>query len=125
MARISTLRCRPPGLAGGIRGAIHCHWASVRSEEYGSRDSGALLTRDSATMPLFYLLVWLCTQALSDLPYAYGKDLDDDRRVDYAANSEVVGIELLGMNEGVHTDDLPQRDAIIRVLEEHKIPLYA
>lgn len=62
---------------------------------------------------------------LSDLPYAYGKDLDDDRRVDYAANGEVVGVELLGVREGVHTDDLPQRDAIIRALEAHKIPLYA
>ncbi len=61
----------------------------------------------------------------SGLPYAYGKDLDDDRRVDYAANGEVIGIELLGVSEGVHTDDLPQRDVIIRVLEEHKIPLYA
>lgn len=62
---------------------------------------------------------------LRDLPYAYGKDLDDDRRVDYAANGEVVGVELLGVREGVHTDDLPQRDAIIRALEAHKIPLYA
>ncbi|MGI8854554.1 MAG: DUF2283 domain-containing protein [Thermomicrobiales bacterium] len=62
---------------------------------------------------------------LSDLPYAYGKDLDDDRRIDYAANGEVIGVELLGVSEGVHTDDLPQRDAIIRILEEHKIPLYA
>lgn len=61
----------------------------------------------------------------SDQPYAYGKDLDDDRRIDYAVNGEVIGVELLGVSEGVHTDDLPHREAIIRVLEEHKIPIYA
>ncbi len=59
------------------------------------------------------------------MPYAYGKDLDDDRRIDYAANGEVIGVELLGVSEGVHIDDLPYREDIIRVLEEHKIPLYA
>src|SRR5438128_11770049 len=33
-ARISVLRGRPPGLAGGINGSISCHWASVKSLGY-------------------------------------------------------------------------------------------
>ena len=62
---------------------------------------------------------------LSELPYAHGSDLDDDRRVDYAANGEIIGIELLGVSEGVHLDGLPRRDVIERVLAEHRIPVFA
>ncbi len=61
----------------------------------------------------------------SDLPYACGKDLDDDRRIDYAANGEVIGVELLGVSAGVHLDDLPQHAVIARVLGEHRIPVFA
>jgi len=62
---------------------------------------------------------------LSDLPYSYGRDLDDDRRIDYAENGEVVGVELLGVSEGVNLDNLPQPDVIGRALEEHGIPIFA
>lgn len=62
---------------------------------------------------------------LSSLPYAYGRDLDDDRRVDYAANGDVIGVELLGVSEGVRLDDLPQRETVERVLAEHRIPVFA
>lgn len=61
----------------------------------------------------------------NDLPYAYGKDLDDDRRVDYAANGDVIGVELLGVSAGVYLDDLPQHEMIARVLGEHRIPVFA
>lgn len=60
---------------------------------------------------------------LSSLPYAYGRDLDDDRRVDYAANGDVIGVELLGVSEGVRLDDLPQWGVIENVLTEHRIPV--
>lgn len=62
---------------------------------------------------------------LSDQPYAYGRDLDDDRRIDYAESGEVVGIELLGVSEGVNLDALPFQSMIGRILEEHAIPIYA
>jgi uncharacterized protein YuzE len=32
---------------------------------------------------------------LSDAPYAYGKDLDDSRRIDYSEDGSVIGIEIL------------------------------
>ena len=37
ISRRSALRCRPPSLAGGNRGASSSHWASVRSLGYGFR----------------------------------------------------------------------------------------
>jgi len=61
----------------------------------------------------------------SDLPYARGRDLDDDRRIDYAENGEVIGVELLGVSEGVNLDDLPLQHVIGHVLKEHSIPIYA
>jgi len=61
----------------------------------------------------------------SDAPYAYGKDLDKERRVDYDANSEVRGVELLCVSDGVITDDLPHRSEIERLLGEHGIKIYA
>ena len=45
---------------------------------------------------------------LSDMPYAYGKDLDDLRRIDYDSNGDLRGVELLCVSEGVIIDDLPQ-----------------
>lgn len=61
----------------------------------------------------------------SDAPYAYGKDLDKERRVDYDANGEVRGVELLCISSGVITDNLPQRSEIERLLGEHGIKIYA
>ena len=39
-SRMSISRGRPPGLAGGIRGLMSFHWASVRSVRYGLRIEG-------------------------------------------------------------------------------------
>lgn len=62
---------------------------------------------------------------LSDAPYAYGKNLDNERRIDYDANGEPIGIELLCVSDGVITSDLPHRGEIERLLEKHNIKLFA
>jgi uncharacterized protein YuzE len=53
---------------------------------------------------------------LTDNPYAYGKDLDDERRVDYDTEGNPRGIELLCVSTGVLTDDLPDREAVEKIL---------
>jgi len=63
--------------------------------------------------------------SFSDAPYAYGKDLDNERRIDYDANGEPRGVELLCVSEGVITNDLPHRGEIERLLEKHNIKLFA
>jgi len=62
---------------------------------------------------------------LSNKPYAYGKDLDNERRIDYDANGEPRGVELLCVSDGVITNDLPRRGEIDRLLEKHNIKLFA
>ncbi len=56
---------------------------------------------------------------LRDAPYAYGKVLDDDRSIDYGADDQPIGIELLNVHLGVNLDDIPERDAVARLLEDH------
>ncbi|MGI8552369.1 MAG: DUF2283 domain-containing protein [Dehalococcoidia bacterium] len=60
---------------------------------------------------------------LRDLPYAFGRDLDDSRRIDYSADSKPIGIELLNVSMGVHLRDLPEQGAIGRLLQAHGIKL--
>jgi uncharacterized protein YuzE len=62
---------------------------------------------------------------LSDKPYAYGKDLDDERRVDYDPDGNPRGIELLCVSTGVFTDDLPEREKVEKMLGEKGIKVYA
>ena len=62
---------------------------------------------------------------LSDMPYAYGKDLDDLRRIDYDADGNPIGIELLCVSEGVIPNDLPHRGEVERLLEKYHIKLPA
>ncbi|MCK4368899.1 MAG: DUF2283 domain-containing protein [Dehalococcoidales bacterium] len=62
---------------------------------------------------------------LSDAPYAYGVDLDDERRIDYDAAGNPMGIELLCVSEGVIPNDLPHRGEIERLLAKHHIKLPA
>ena len=62
---------------------------------------------------------------LSDAPYAYGEDLDTERRIDYDSDGNQMGIELLCVSEGVITNDLPHRGEIERLLEKHDIKLFA
>ncbi len=62
---------------------------------------------------------------LNDLPYAVGEDLDHERRIDYAANGEPVGIEILGVSEGIDTHGLPHETAISRLAKEHALKVFA
>lgn len=62
---------------------------------------------------------------LSKELYAYGKNLDHERRIDFDANDEPVGIELLCVSDGVITDDLPYRAEVERILGDRGIRVYA
>lgn len=62
---------------------------------------------------------------LSDKPYAFGEDLDHERRIDYAADGTPIGVELTCVSTGVETDSLPKRAEITRLLEGLKIKIYA
>ena len=53
---------------------------------------------------------------LSDAPYAFGEDLDRERRIDYAADGTPIGVELTCVSSGVDLRDLPHRDEIDRAL---------
>lgn len=62
---------------------------------------------------------------LSDKEYAYGEDLDRERRIDYAADGIPIGVELLCVSTGVDIRDLPHRDEIAHLLAKHNIRIYA
>jgi len=62
---------------------------------------------------------------LTDDPYAYGKDLDHERRIDYAANGEPRGIEITCVSHGVNLDDLPHEHEIEQLLKKENIKIFA
>jgi uncharacterized protein YuzE len=62
---------------------------------------------------------------LSNAPYAYGKNLDHERRIDFDENGTPIGVELLCVSTGVITDDLPNRAEIERALEDRGIKVFA
>ena len=62
---------------------------------------------------------------LSNEPYAYGSDLDEERRIDYDANNNPMGIELLCVSEGIITNDLPNRAEVEQALDDRGIRTYA
>ena len=54
------------------------------------------------------------------------KRLDDSRLIDLGEDGQPVGVELLNVREcGVDTSDLPEQEAIERILARHKIKVYA
>ncbi len=55
---------------------------------------------------------------LSDQPYAFGEDIDHERRVDYAADGTPIGIELLCVSEGVDLSNLPRVDEVTAALRQ-------
>ena len=57
-------------------------------------------------------------------PYAYGRDLDDERRIDYASDHQEIGIELLSVSKGVNLDGLPAVDKVAEVLNNYGIKTY-
>ncbi len=61
---------------------------------------------------------------LSSKPYAYGKDLDDERRIDYASDNTPMGVELLCASKGVNLEGLPGVDEIARTVEDNGIKIY-
>ena len=61
---------------------------------------------------------------LSNMPYAYGKDLDDLRRIDYDSEGNPRGIELLCVSGGVNLDSLPHIGEIAEILEANAIKAY-
>ena len=61
---------------------------------------------------------------LINKPYAYGKDLDNERRIDYASDNTPIGVELLCVSNGVNIEDLPRKDEIVDVLESNGIEVY-
>ena len=58
---------------------------------------------------------------LSDAPYAYGENLDHERRIDFAKDGTPIGVELLCVSEGVNVIDLPNSEEITRILESKHI----
>lgn len=62
---------------------------------------------------------------LSSKPYAYGKDLDNERRIDYASDDTPLGIELLCVSKGVNVGGLPNADEIAELLHRKGIKVYA
>jgi uncharacterized protein YuzE len=50
------------------------------------------------------------------VPWAYGRPLDDSRYVDFGADDQPIGIELLGVSKGVKTDGLPQAEMVAEIL---------
>jgi len=62
---------------------------------------------------------------LNDKPYARGKDLDNERRIDYAPDGTPMGIEFLCVSDGVNLTDIPCRAEIERLLEDKHIKVFA
>lgn len=61
---------------------------------------------------------------LSAKRYAYGKDLDNQRRIDYDTDDIPVGIELLNVSSGVNVSGLPHEQEIRELLESKGIKTY-
>ena len=61
---------------------------------------------------------------LSESEYAYGKDLNNGRRIDYSKNGQPIGVELLYANKGVNLTGIPDEVQIAQVLTKYKIPTY-
>jgi uncharacterized protein YuzE len=49
---------------------------------------------------------------LSDRDVAHTRTIDDARIIDYDADWQVVGVELLGASAGLDLRDLPERDRL-------------
>ena len=58
---------------------------------------------------------------INKLPYAYSKEIDDTRFVDYAEDDTVIGIELLYVSGGVDICDLPYETEIGKLLEKNDV----
>ena len=61
---------------------------------------------------------------LNSKPYAYGKDLDDERRIDYASDNTPIGVELLCTSKGVNLEGLPNADKIAEAIANKGVKAY-
>jgi uncharacterized protein YuzE len=57
----------------------------------------------------------------SDRPYAFGEDIDHERRIDYTADGTPIGVELLCVDRGVDLTGLPHADRIAEALRPYDI----
>ncbi len=57
-------------------------------------------------------------------PYAYGKELDDERRIDFSHDNIPIGVELLCISKGVNLGGLPYADEIALILKANGIMIY-
>lgn len=57
-------------------------------------------------------------------PYAYGIDLDDQRRIDYSSYHQEIGIELLSVSGGVDLYGLPFVKGVAGILNNYNISTY-
>ena len=62
---------------------------------------------------------------LSDKPYAYGRDLDAERRIDFAADDTPIGVEFTCVKSGIDVHDIPAQREIGRIAEELHLPVFA
>jgi Protein of unknown function (DUF2283) len=60
---------------------------------------------------------------LRDEPFAWGLDLDSDRHIDFGADNQPTGIELLYVNLGVDVRGLPRQDQVAELLRAHCIQI--
>lgn len=62
---------------------------------------------------------------IGDGAYAYGEELDPERRIDYSADGKPIGVELLCVSSGVDLRNLPEQDAISELLSRRRIKVLA
>jgi uncharacterized protein YuzE len=67
------------------------------------------------------LYVWL----RPDEPYAYGEDIDSDRRIDYGRDGVPIGVEILNASFGVDVRNLPESGTLSDILREQRFKVYA
>lgn len=61
----------------------------------------------------------------SDSPYAGGKDLDEERRIDYDINNNPVGLEIICVSQGVNLDNVPHASEVEKILARENIRVLA
>jgi hypothetical protein len=62
---------------------------------------------------------------LSDKPYAFGEDLDSQRRIDFAEDRTPIGVELLYIDRGVDLTDIPRAAEIAEALRSYNVKIFA
>ncbi len=63
--------------------------------------------------------------SINELPHAYSREIDETRIVDYAKDDTVIGVELLYVSSSVDVSDLPFASEIGKLLQEHKVRVFA